>query len=53
MIYMNEKQLYTEASIEVSPSQIEFKDLELFRAKITDDLADTLIMPPSTHFKKF
>jgi len=52
MIYMNEKQLYTEASIEVSPSQIEFKDLELFRAKITDDLAETLIMPPSTHFKK-
>ena len=52
MIYMNEKQLYTEASIEVSPSQIEFKDLELFRTKIADDLVETLIMSPSFHLKK-
>lgn len=52
MVYEDKKQLLAEAQIEVSQNQLEFKNLELFKEKITDNLAETLILNPSPQLKK-
>lgn len=52
MVYRDEKELYKDALIEVTKSKVKFKDLELFRDKITDNLAKTIILSPSLRLKK-
>jgi fructose/tagatose bisphosphate aldolase len=52
MMYRDEKELLGDSLIEVGEGKPEFKDLELFRNKIADNLADTLILSHSLHLKK-
>ncbi|UCG35321.1 MAG: class II fructose-bisphosphate aldolase [Candidatus Omnitrophota bacterium] len=52
MVYHNETELLNNNVITVEGGKIKIKDLQTFRAKTIDDIADTIILGESAHVKR-
>jgi len=53
MIYKNEEELFSTGVFDITDGKVSIVDVETFRQRVIDNLADTVILSNSIEFKKF